>query len=88
MNFQRTHNDLTYIQFQKLWDFELYLKEVSPAKDEPWVKSHRNEALELLTRNPEAHSRRYEESESNFDPFKKRVLLGVARGLTMASIEH
>ena len=31
---------------------------------------------------------RYEEYEANFDPFKKRVLEGVTKGLTMASIDH
>jgi hypothetical protein len=34
------------------------------------------------------HEQRYEESGANYDPFKKRVVLGVARGLTMASIDH
>jgi len=88
MNFQRTHNDLTYNQFQKIWDTQLYLTRVSPAKDQGWVKHHRNEALDLLARNPSTQQVRYEESCANFDPFKKRVLQGVARGLTMASIDH
>jgi hypothetical protein len=34
------------------------------------------------------HHGRYEESFCDFDPFKKRVLLGLTRGLTMASIDH
>jgi len=34
------------------------------------------------------HNARFEEAHSNHDPFKKRVLLGVAQGLTMASIDH
>ena len=88
MNFQRTANDLTYQQFQKVRDFQLYLTEVSPIKDEPWVKQNLNPALQLLAKNPHLHEDRYSEQTAKFDPFKKRVLLGVARGLTMASIDH
>jgi hypothetical protein len=47
-----------------------------------------NEALSLLVEHPALHEQRYEESGANYDPFKKRVVLGVARGLTMASIDH
>jgi len=88
MNFQRTANELTFEQFQKVRDFQLYLTEVSPVKDQMWVKGNINKALQLLAKNPEAHALRYEEHGANLDPFKKRVLLGVARGLTMASIDH
>jgi len=31
---------------------------------------------------------RYEESGSHFDPFKKRVVQGLSKGLTEASIDH
>lgn len=31
---------------------------------------------------------RYKESECNYDPFKSKVLEGITRGLTMASIDH
>lgn len=34
------------------------------------------------------HNIRYEESSADFDPFKKRVLEGLTKGLTMASIDH
>lgn len=37
---------------------------------------------------PEMHNIRYEESSADFDPFKKRVLEGLTKGLTMASIDH
>jgi hypothetical protein len=47
-----------------------------------------NEELDILARNAHFHTQRYVESEANFDPFKKRVLTGLARGLTMASIDH
>ena len=47
-----------------------------------------NEALSLLIKHPVLSEQRYEESGANYDPFKKRVVLGVARGLTMASIDH
>jgi len=58
---------------------------ISPLKNEKW---HINEALNLLTKDPNMHEMRYDESNANFDPFKKRVLAGVTKGLTMASIDH
>lgn len=80
MNFQRTDNDLTYDQFQKIRDFQTYLQQAG------WDCT--NESLSLLVQHPALHEQRYEESGANYDPFKKRVVLGVARGLTMASIDH
>lgn len=41
-----------------------------------------------MAKNPRLHEDRYAEKTAKFDPFKKRVLLGLARGLTMASIDH
>lgn len=41
-----------------------------------------------MAKNPQLHEERYAEHSAKFDPFKKRVLLGLARGLTMASIDH
>ena len=66
----------------------IYLTKASPLKDEDWVKEHVNEALELLVHNPEFHRLRFDESTCEFDPFKKRVLDGLAKGLSMASIDH
>jgi hypothetical protein len=66
----------------------LYLTKISPAKDASWVKDNINESLDLLANNANMHSARYAEHQANFDPFKKRVLIGMARGLTMASIDH
>ena len=88
MNFNRTDNDLTYQQFDKVRDFMIYLNRVSSLKDKTWVKEGLNEQLELLVKNPTLHQMRYEEHEANFDPFKKRVLEGITKGLTMASIDH
>jgi hypothetical protein len=88
MNFQRTDNDLNYEQFQKVKDIQLYLTRVSPVKNEKWEQEHTNEALNLLTLHPSMHQARFDESLANFDPFKKRVLEGVAKGLSMASIDH
>jgi len=88
MAFQRTDNDLTYSQFQKLRDILTYITKVSPIKDEKWVKEGRNEALDLLIENQEIARLRYKESMCNYDPFKNKVVEGITRGLTMASIEH
>ena len=88
MNFNRTDNDLTFEQFNKVKDFQLYLTKASPCKEEPWVKDNINESLDILARNSDFHRLRYEEHGAYFDPFKKRVLTGLARGLTMASIDH
>ena len=88
LNFNRTHNDFTFEQFNKVKDFQLYLTKASPCKDEPWVKENVSNELDILAQNSEFHRHRYEENHANFDPFKKRVLTGLARGLTMASIDH
>jgi hypothetical protein len=69
-------------------DFQLYLTEISDSKNEPWVKDNINETLSLLAKNPKFHEARYVESTGNFDPFKKRVLTGISKGLTMASVEN
>ena len=34
------------------------------------------------------HEQRYMESTGNFDPFKKRVLTGISKGLTQASVDN
>jgi hypothetical protein len=41
-----------------------------------------------MLENPEFSKSRYEESQANYDPFKKRVIEGMTKGLTMASIDH
>jgi len=87
LNFQRTDNDLSYRQFLKVKDILIYLARVREPKDE-FVDEATNHALELLLRNPDAHQLRYEENGAQFDPFKKRVVEGVTRGLSMASIDH
>jgi len=79
---------LTFQQFQKVRDFQLYLSEVSQAKEEAWVKQNVSPALDILARNPRLHEERYGEKQADFDPFKKRVLLALAQGLTRASIDH
>ena len=76
MNFQRTDNDLTYHQFEKVLDFMTYMTQVSPLKGEMWVQNTVNENLSLLAKNPEFHRARFQESRCDFDPFKKRVLEG------------
>lgn len=55
MNFQRTNNDLTFEQFQKVRDFLLYMSEVSSLKNEDWVKNDQNGYLEFLSRSPHLH---------------------------------
>lgn len=79
---------MTFDQFNKVKDFHLYLTKASPCKDESWIKENINQELDILAQNAEFHQLRYEENSANFDPFKKRVLTGLARGLTMASIDH
>ena len=88
MNFERTDNDLAFEQFNMIRDFQLYITKVSKHRNDPWVKKELNEALDQLVQHPKMHHGRYEESFCDFDPFKKRVLLGLTRGLTMASIDH
>lgn len=78
---------MTYHQFQLIRDFQLYLTRVSKVKDKNWVLEH-NESLKHITDHAEAAETIYEESQCNFDPFKRRVLQGVTRGLSMASIDH
>jgi hypothetical protein len=51
MNFQRTHNDLTYGQAQKVIDIQLYLTRASEARHESWVKDEKNEALHFMATN-------------------------------------
>jgi hypothetical protein len=88
MEFQRTDNDLTYDQFQLVRDFQLYLTKVSKFRNESWVQAGRNDALEHLCLQPDLHAHRFEESTADFDPFKRKVLEALTRGLTMASIDH
>lgn len=89
MNFQRTDNDLSKQQFEKVYDIMVFFHEVSPLNSAPWVQDNTNEKLDILRKNPDIHRMRYDESSAeSFDPFKKRVLEGVTRGLTSASIEH
>ena len=57
-------------------------------KNEDWVKNDQDGNLEFLARSPQLHEERYEESGANFDPFKKRVLLAVGRGLSTAGIDY
>jgi|DEB0MinimDraft_12_1074336.scaffolds.fasta_scaffold09839_6 hypothetical protein len=52
MNFERTDNDLTYRQFEKMKDVLLYLTRVSPLKEAPWVKEGMNQSLQQLIENP------------------------------------
>jgi len=66
----------------------VYLTRVSSLKNEKWLQDGQNEMLALLAGNPQMHHQRYDESAADFDPFKKRVLEGVTRGLAMASIDH
>lgn len=66
----------------------MYLTEISAAKNNSWVKDNINECLNLLAKNPKMHEQRYMESTGNFDPFKKRVLTGISKGLTQASVDN
>ena len=87
LNFERTHNDLTFEQSNKLRDYLLYITKVSPLKSEPWVQDV-NDKLKMVMDSWKTHSLRYDETKANFDPFKKRVLIAVGKGLSMAGIDH
>jgi hypothetical protein len=39
-----------------------------------------------MVENPEFHAIRYEESDCNYDPFKKRVLGAISIGLNAANL--
>ena len=69
-------------------DIGIYLTRVSPARNEHWITQGKNEALHVLINDPENHHARYEESRVTYDPIRKKILGGLAKGLTMASIEN
>lgn len=64
-----------------------YVTRVSLVRNQDWVQDNLNEFLRLIVENPEYHRTRYDEYHANFDPYHKRVLEGVCKGLTMASID-
>lgn len=88
MNFQRTDNDLTFQQAEKVQDIMIYLTQVSQIKNQHWLQNSLNESLDLIVKNPEYHRSRFDEAKANYDPYHKRVLEGVCQGLSMASINH
>lgn len=62
MNFKNTQNDLTFVQYQKIQDFMVYITKVSPLKDEIWVQNTTNEAFNLILQNPQFSFQRFDEA--------------------------
>ena len=83
-NFERIENDLSYNEFLQISDIYKALKFEGPLNAQIT-----NKQLEMSVNNGDLElSIRYEESGSHFDPFKKRVVQGLSKGLTEASIDH
>jgi len=59
MNFERTDNDLTYAQYEKVKDVFIYITRVSKLKDSDWVQKEMNSSLQQIIENPQYHEMRY-----------------------------
>mmetsp|Transcript_31265 Transcript_31265/g.47846 ORF Transcript_31265/g.47846 Transcript_31265/m.47846 type:complete len:364 (+) Transcript_31265:1222-2313(+) len=88
LDWQNTANDINYSQYKILRDSMLYLSQVSPIKNKKWIKNAMNKNLDFMAKDHLYHHERFPESAAKFDPFKKRVIQGVARGLSLANIDN
>ena len=46
-----------------------------------YTKNYTNDRLRILVDNYDSHTRRYEESLANYDPFKAQILKAISQGL-------
>lgn len=83
LNFERMTNDLRHDEILKLTDIYKALK--NEASEDLMFK---NEYLVHAIENDVEALTQFEDGQKLYDPFKERVVDGIAKGLTSASINH
>jgi len=84
LSFERVDNDLQYEEFLKVVDIYNALELEAPAN-----LKLTNKALTMAVKGKELlFAVKYKEGQTTYDPFKQRVVQGLAKGLTEASINH
>lgn len=84
LKFERLDNDLKYSEFNALLDVYNALKIEAPKHLQFTSKG----LIEGLQGSEMYLNLRYPEHKARFDPFKRRVVEAIAKGLTNASVQH